>query len=259
MLSEAGIEEADAEARECISHFACCSFGDALSLSEREADFSCDDIIKQRINGRPLAYIINEKFFYGLSFYVDERVLIPRYDTEILVEEALGIINKGNETKVLDLCCGSGCIGLSVASNSDADVILSDISDDALDVARINSGRLGLEEVSFVKSDLFEDVSGSFDVILSNPPYVTEEEYACLDNQVRDFEPESALLGGLDFYRRIIPAAVDHLEKGGKLLLEIGCSQADDVSGILEENGYNDICCVKDLAQRDRVIICTKN
>ena len=157
------------------------------------------------------------------------------------------------------MCCGSGCIGLAIAKNTNAEVWLSDISDGAVAVSKKNTQALGCNNVKIIKSDLFENISGKFDMIVSNPPYITQEEYSELDPQVRDFEPATALLGALEFYKKISSEAKEYLNDKGRLLFEIGCFQASDVMEILDFNGFKNISCKKDLAQRDRVIVCTKN
>ena len=258
-LEKAGIEESEAEAREIVCHFAKIDYSALFINFDKEISLDCDDIIKQRSTGMPLAYILNEKYFFGLPFYVDQRVLIPRYDTEIIVDEAINIIKEKKIKKVLDMCCGSGCIGLTIAKNTDAEVFLSDISEGATEVAQKNADALECTRVSILKSDLFENISGRFDMIVSNPPYVTEEEYRELDAGVKDFEPATALLGALEFYKKISSEAKQYLNDGGYLLFEIGCFQAADVMNILDYNGFKNISCKKDLAQRDRVIVCTKN
>ena len=253
------LPESEAEAREVICHFAACSSGDLISKFDEEASFDCDAVIRERRSGRPLAYIIGEKHFYGISFYVDERVLIPRYDTEIIVSEALDIINKTGAKNILDLCCGSGCIGISLRKNADINVTMSDVSEGALEVAGVNSERLGVSDIKQVQSDLFSDIEDRFDMIVSNPPYVTDEEYKRLDIQVRDYEPSSTLLGGLRYYERIAGDAGGYLKRGGHLLLEIGYGQEDAVKQLLEDNGYTDIRSVNDLNGIPRVIVCTKS
>ena len=256
-LEQAGSEEAEAESKEIVASLLGCSYGE-LPLHYGEAcPARLEEILQKRLSGMPLAYALREKHFYGLPFYVDERVLIPRYDTEILAEAALDYI-KNRPLRVLDLCCGSGCIGITLAKQSAAQVVLSDVSEDALAVARINAQKHGVC-VELIHGDLFDKIDGKFDLIVSNPPYVTEEEYACLEAQVRDFEPRMALVGGLAYYRRIANEAKKFLKDGGALMLEIGCAQKEDVFKLLTGAAFKNIRCVKDLAQRDRVILCTKN
>ena len=259
-LEAAGIEESAAEAKEIVCHFAGIDPSVLiLNFDNTAPRVDCDEIIKLRSSGMPLAYILRKKYFFGLPFYVDERVLIPRYDTEILVDAAINIIKERCFTRVLDMCCGSGCIGISVSAETKASVLMADISDGALKVTEKNIEELKIKNAAVVKSDLFANIDGRYDMIVSNPPYVTEEEYLTLDVGVRDFEPKLALVGALEYYERIASEAKEYLEDGGYLLFEIGCSQGADVMDILDRNGYKNISCLKDLAQRDRVIVCTKN
>ena len=239
----------------------------AYILAHPEHEFSEDEILRineevsERLCCRPVAYITGQKDFYDRTFYVDERVLIPRPDTEILVEEALksaGATKK--DISVLDLCCGSGAIGLTVAGNlPGAKVTLSDISPDALDVAMINAERFGLTgKVRFIESDLFDELAGErFDMILSNPPYISSDEMTALSPEITQWEPHSALYGGSDglsFYRSILSEAKGYLAEGGEMLLEIGESQGSEVRAIAEANGFADVRVVKDLAGMDRVV-----
>ncbi|MCR4723430.1 MAG: peptide chain release factor N(5)-glutamine methyltransferase [Eubacteriales bacterium] len=239
----------------------------AYILAHPEHEFSEDEILRineevsERLCCRPVAYIIGEKDFYDRSFYVDERVLIPRPDTEVLVEEALKATRSSKEDiSVLDLCCGSGAIGLTIAGNLPrAKVTLSDISPDALDVARINAARFGLtDKVRFTESDLFDGLSGErFDMILSNPPYISSDEMIALSPEITQWEPHSALYGGSDglsFYRSILSEAKEYLAQGGEMLLEIGESQGSEVTAIAEANGFSVIRIIKDLAGMDRVV-----
>lgn len=213
-------------------------------------------MIRKRSERIPCQYLIGSTEFMGLTFKVNPSVLIPRQDTETLVEEVIRIIP--SEAKVLDMCTGSGCIGISVKCFlHNVDMTLSDISEEALRVAEENAELQGVE-VRTVCSDLFENIDGRFDVILSNPPYVTDEEYASLMPEVRDYEPRLALTAGqdgLDIYRRIAKEAPSHLNAEGWLIMEIGCSQADAVRALLEAEEFEDIRIVKDLAGLDRVVV----
>ena len=230
---------------------------------DQTAEF--EELIERRINGEPLQYITGEQDFMGLTFHVDDRVLIPRLDTEILAEEAIKYINgelteHEDSFRVLDLCSGSGAIGLSVAALAGSSVVLADISADALDVSRQNAEALGVsDKVSFVKSDLFENVQGDFDLIVSNPPYVRSDVIPTLDEEVRGHEPMLALDGGddgLDIYRRIADEAPDHLKSGGCLMMEIGFDQAEDIRSLFKSSdGRSKVVIIKDLAGLDRVAV----
>ena len=219
--------------------------------------------VEARAAGSPVAYITKHQEFYALDFYVDSRVLVPRADTEILVETALGFIRPGS--RVLDLCTGSGCIAIAIKhAVPEARVEASDISDGALAVFRRNadallSGQLKGQvsgQIVTYKSDLLNSIPGKFDVIVSNPPYLTRAETARMENASWP-EPKLALDGGedgLDFIRRIIADAAGHLLPVGHLLFEADPAQMSAIKIEFEKYKYNDIIIRKDLAGRDRVI-----
>lgn len=216
--------------------------------------------VKRRKEHVPLQYITGEQEFMGLCFKVTEDVLIPRQDTEHLVEEAMRF-SKGK--KVLDLCTGSGCIILSLEALEAPEVCIGvDLSRKALDVAEENARNLELDKTEFIWSDLFEGLSKyrengkKFDLIVSNPPYIRREEIKKLSLEVREHEPLPALDGGedgLSFYRRIAKEAKEYLEDGGRILFEIGYDQGESVPKILKEEGYEAIYVKKDYAGLDRV------
>ena len=211
--------------------------------------------LRKRAEHVPLQYIVGETEFMGLKFKVNSSVLIPRQDTETLVEEALKVVRPG--MRVLDLCTGSGCVIVSILHNvSDVEGYAVDISKQALNVAKENA-RLNDVPVLFEHSDLFDHVTGTFDVIVSNPPYICTDEIAKLMPEVRDFEPMEALDGkedGLYFYRRITEESVAYLKPGGYLLYEIGHDQGEAVSSYMRENGFDEIEVIRDLAGLDRVV-----
>lgn len=217
-------------------------------------------LVKRRREGEPLQYITGIAPFFGYEFKSDRRALIPRFDTEILVEEALQRIRPG--MRILDICTGSGCVPIALAKTleerriSSIDIEASDISEDALALARENAERLGAS-VLFFRSDLLLSAEGRYDLITANPPYITEEEMRSLDHEVYDYEPRLALFGGPDgltFYRRIVSETQRHLSPGGWLLMEIGCKQAAAVEELCAFEGFTEIKTVKDLAGRDRVV-----
>ncbi len=215
-----------------------------------------ENLIKKRAERVPLQYITGEQEFMGLPFHVNSNVLIPRQDTETLVEEALKVVEPG--MRVMDMCTGSGCIIISIMRNcSDLIGFGYDISKQALIVAKDNA-RLNNVSVVFERSDLFENVTGKFDVIVSNPPYIRTEEIEGLMPEVAVFEPIEALDGkedGLYFYREIISQSKDYLNENGKLIFEVGYDQGPDVLCLMRNKGFKDIRIVKDLAGNDRVVI----
>lgn len=211
----------------------------------------------------PIQYILNKQEFMGFEFYVDENVLIPQPDTEILVEEVVDISkkinNNSNELRVLDMCTGSGAIAISLSKLiENASVSASDISDGALNVAKENAIK-NSANIEFYKSDLFNDISKNvkFDIIVSNPPYIQTEVIKGLSKEVQS-EPFIALDGGEDglvFYREIIKNAKDYIVEDGYLALEIGYDQKESVTNLLRENGYKNIYSKTDLAGNDRVVV----
>lgn len=255
-LADAGIQEADAEARLIVADGLGVSLGDVFLRADEETEYNPDQILQKRLAGMPLAYAMRIKYFMGMPFSVDESVLIPRQDTEILADEALRLIGKNGFKSVLDLCCGSGCIGIALQRLSGVRVLGADISGAAVRLANRNANQLGAAGFHAVASDLFEKITEPFDMIVCNPPYVTEQEYTTLERQVREFEPKAALVGGLLFYEKIAAQAAGYMRKNGALALEIGCSQKMDVEKILQKNGYTNIYGRKDLAGRDRILVC---
>ena len=259
-LQKAGIMDAELEARlllEFICHTdrnALYAHGDQEIEDEKMHDFL--QLIEKRAVHIPLQHLTGEQNFMGLDFLVNEHVLIPRQDTEILVEEIMRDLHDG--IRILDMCTGSGCILLSLLHYSnDCSGVGVDVSEDALAVARQNADRLAEKQVVFIQSDLFEKVEGSFDLIVSNPPYIRSQEIAGLMPEVREHEPHLALDGkddGLHFYREIIKGAMPHLKRGGQLFFEIGYDQGEAVQALLAANGYTEIAVVKDYAGLDRVV-----
>lgn len=234
-----------------------------MAEAEEERYFA---LIERRGRRIPLQHITGEQEFMGLNFRVNPCVLIPRQDTETLVEEALALLKPG--MKVLDLCTGSGCIAISLkklwrepherafGKTDGLTVEASDLSAEALETAKENADRLDAD-VRLICSDLFSQIDGVYDVIVSNPPYIESDEIERLADEVRLHEPRLALDGmadGLYFYRRIVREAALHLKDGGWLLFEIGCSQAEQVAGLMRQAGYDEIKVTKDLSGLDRVV-----
>lgn len=222
-------------------------------------------LINQRLNGMPVQYIIGHQEFMALDFIVNQSVLIPRPETEVLVEEIIEYIShlpKDETIYIADIGTGSGCIGISILRyTTNTYVIATDISDEALRIARRNAELLGVtDRIEFICCDLFTGIkSNNLDVIVSNPPYIPTEEIEKLQIEVKKFEPRIALDGGgdgLEFYRRIINEGYLYLKPGGLLALEIGFNQADPVKSLVERNGnYSSFRIIKDLAQKDRVVV----
>ena len=216
-------------------------------------------LVGRRCAHEPTAYILGGQEFMGLFFGVDERVLIPRQDTENLVEEAMKELSSG--MRILDLCTGSGCILLSLLHYSSGTTGTgTDLSPAALEVARMNAERLGLSErAAFSCGDLFGAPSarGQFEMIVSNPPYIRREEIDTLMPEVSAHEPRTALDGGedgLSFYRRIVKEAPDHLVIGGLLFVEIGYDQGAAVKALFEEEGYSGVRVIRDYGGNDRIV-----
>jgi release factor glutamine methyltransferase len=227
---------------------------------EEEQYIKYKELLQKIIEGVPLQYITKNQEFMKLNFYVDENVLIPQPDTEILVENVLEICNKKNneDLKILDLCTGSGAIAISIYNElKHVDVFASDISKKALEVA-IKNNKLNGTNVKFIESDLFENINQKFDIIVSNPPYIKTKTIKTLSKQVQN-EPKLALDGGedgLDLYRRIINEAYNYINDEGYLCLEIGYDQKEDVQAIFNKyNNYKEIKVIKDLSKNDRCII----
>ena len=211
--------------------------------------------VQKRAEHIPLQYIIGEQEFMGLRFKVNSNVLIPRQDTETLVEQVLKIVKP--VMKVLDLCTGSGCVLISVLKNApELTGMGSDISKTALLVAKENA-KLHEVDAEWVRSDLFDNITETFDVIMANPPYIPTGEILSLMPEVRDFEPENALDGGadgLDFYRKIAGQVKDYLNPGGYVYMEIGYDQGEAVSELMRNAGFTEVEVIKDLARNDRVV-----
>ena len=279
-LRDAGVADADIDAKELYCFMQGMNRTDLmLRWQEVLQDNQCEayfDLVAQRASRVPLQHITGRQEFMGLPFEVNDKVLIPRQDTETMVEDALELMEKGTLRgqayddglkkggDVLDLCCGSGAIGISIAKLAKgARVTCSDLSKDALEVAEKNARLNGCKSVKFVESDMFDAFCGrlgkkKFNLIISNPPYIPPSVIEGLEPEVRDHEPMMALDGGqdgLDFYRIIAQQAPEHLKKGGVLMLEIGFDQKDAVKGLLQETGrFEKVIGLTDLTGKDRII-----
>ena len=266
-LQAAGIEEAALDARLLLEAVCGTDRNDLLVHGEQpvspEAEEKYLNWIRQRAEHIPLQQLTGEQDFMGLTFSVNEHVLIPRQDTEILVEEVLKELHDG--MRVLDMCTGSGCILLSLLHYSnDCEGLGVDLSAEALEVAGRNVLKVltpeKAEHAHFLQSNLFEKVEGKFEIIVSNPPYIASAEVEKLMPEVRDHEPRMALDGtedGLYFYRRIIEEAGKHLVSSGMLFFEIGYDQGQAVSELMRTEGYCDVQVVQAYAGLDRVVFGT--
>lgn len=232
-----------------------------LQEIEKEKEEEYKQKIEQILQGMPLQYITNSQEFMKLNFFVNENVLIPQPDTEVLVEEVIKIAQIESKTKILDICTGSGCIGVSLAYYlKDAKITMSDISKNAIEIAKKNAKENKvLEKTEFIKSDLFENIKEKFDIIVSNPPYIETDVIKNLSKQVQN-EPKIALDGGKDgllFYRKLINEATNFLNDNGYLCMEIGYDQKEKVIELAKQKeSFSKIEAIKDLSGNDRVIIC---
>lgn len=275
-LATAGIDEAELDAR-LLLEFVCGTdrntllvHGDRDVTPQEEADYIM--LLHKRESRYPLQQLTGVQNFMGLDFCVNEHVLIPRQDTEILVEEVLQNLHDGMH--ILDMCTGSGCILISLLHYSNnCTGVGADISAEALEVAKQNAARLlegeirsipdmdGVHEIELIKSDLFENITGQFDMIVSNPPYIQTSVIDTLMPEVRDHEPRLALDGsedGLLFYRKIVQESVIYLKQGGMLFFEIGYDQGEAVSQLMEQSGFLEVRVIKDYGGLDRVVYGTR-
>ena len=260
MLTQAGIDEAELDARYILEYITGLNSAqyfihseDIIEKNKAEEFFR---LIERRSKRIPLSYVIGTRDFFGLTFKVDENVLIPEQETELLVEE---VIKHSEGKSVLDMCTGSGCIAISIALfGKPSKVAASDISEKALEVARENAKSLKAGEISFIQGDMFENVTDKFDIIVSNPPYIETGEIDELMPEARDYIPRLALDGdidGLKFYRIISKEAVKKLNKNGRIFYEIGYNQSRAVASILLENGFTDVKIMKDYSGLDRIVM----
>lgn len=265
MLEENGVPDADIDAGLLWQHVAGMNMADMLFdrdveiLAEQETDYM--ELIERRSAREPLQYITGVQNFMGYDFCTSKNVLIPRQDTEVLVETALNITKHiDGSVDVLDMCCGTGCIGISYGlMRPGSRVVLADISEDAIKTTHKNIEKLcgDTDRFRVVGTDLFENVEGRFDLILSNPPYIKSGVIDTLMPEVRDNEPRLALDGmedGLYFYRIIVSQARKYIKDEGYVVFEIGNDQAEDVQHLLVESGYDDVHVVRDLCRNDRVV-----
>ena len=268
ILEAAGIEEAGLDAWILLEYESGKNRAYYFAHCKEEADEEIKTPYMEKIRKRaqhiPLQHLTHQGYFMGYEFFVNENVLVPRQDTEVLVEEALSLIKEKEVPQILDMCTGSGCILLSLLlEREDALGTGADLSEKALSVAEKNRETYHLEtRAELIKSDMFqsgyfEGKKESFDIIVSNPPYIPTEEIEKLQAEVRFHDPFMALDGkedGLYFYRIIAKNAGEYLKPGGFLACEIGCDQGEDVKKMFESCGFSDVKVIKDLAGLDRVV-----
>nr|WP_325222519.1 peptide chain release factor N(5)-glutamine methyltransferase [uncultured Oscillibacter sp.] len=268
-LRESGVEASTLEARELVC------FGTGKSREELQRDsrlYASPEreaqvrrLVERRMAGEPVAYLIGEWEFYGLPLDISQDVLIPRADTEVLAEQAIAYIQTLGECRVLDLCAGSGCVGLAIASQApQARVVLGEIDDSALKICRQNIRRNNLSaRVMPIQMDAREKPArslGEFQCIVSNPPYIPTGDIAGLEASVRDYEPHMALDGGadgMDFYRSIAEQWKEALTPGGRIYFEVGIGQADAVLRLMRSQGFGDLQIIKDHHKIPRVVLGT--
>ncbi|MGL4607241.1 MAG: peptide chain release factor N(5)-glutamine methyltransferase [Eubacteriaceae bacterium] len=266
-LSQSGIVNSGFEAELLLAEILKCDrvyfYTHGFDNVSSESVIEYQNMIDRRCLHEPIAYIIEKKEFMGLSFTVNPNVLIPRPDTEPMIEYLLDLLKEkfSQGSKILDLCTGSGCIGISIKKYyPQGEVLLSDLSPRALEIAKINGDHLVSGKVGYLESDLFEELSegNKFELIVSNPPYIKRNDIKELMKDVLDYEPKLALDGGetgLDFYKRIIKDGKKYLKENGYLALEIGDDQEQEIEEILVFNGYFNIKRMKDLSGKVRCLI----
>ncbi len=262
-LEAAGIEDNVFEAKQIIKHITGLTAAQILAnynkkLSEYQEN-NLIALVHQREVRYPLQYIFGEWDFYGRSFSVGPGVLIPRADTEILIEHCIEFLKNHQAAKILDLCAGSGCIGITLAKEfENSSVFMVEKYDEAIRYAQKNVERLNVTNAECIRGDIFESAAaeGKYSLIASNPPYIPQEEMSIVSPETK-FEPETALLaenGGMQFYEAIIKNYKNSLESGGMLCFEVGINEAQRVSELLKNAGFTDITVKKDLAGIERVV-----
>lgn len=260
LLYQAEIEEYETDAWLLLEGAAKCTRNDLFLRGseplEKEQELLYKEYLRKRSSRIPVQHILGVQCFCGLEFIVTPDVLCPRLDTEVLIEEAIKRIKPGSS--ILDMCTGSGCIVLTLLHLiKNCQGIGADLSEKALDVARRNAAKLE-KECTFIHSDLFENIQGKFDVIVSNPPYIATKEIETLSPEVRIHEPRMALDGmedGLFFYREIVNASVNYLNSEGWLIFEIGHDQGEALKNMMKSAGFCEIQVIRDLAGLDRVVV----
>lgn len=268
ILEENNIVDADLKAKEIMQYYLEMEPKDIIKNYRNEYDFTkFFEMIEKVSKNIPYQYVIGKAWFYGKEYIVDENVLIPRIDSEILAHEIISkvqdIEDSGmEEIEVLEIGTGSGALSITVVENTNANILAVDISEGAINIAKENMKLHGIKEdrMNIILSDIYENVEGEFDIIFSNPPYIRSEDIKNLDKDVLK-EPHLALDGGesgLDYYIKIIGGAKDYLKENGYMIFEIGYDQRKDIEKIAKDAGYTSVECIKDMEDRDRVIIIRK-
>lgn len=268
ILEENNIVDADLKAKEIMQYYLEMEPKDIIKNYRNEYDFAkFFEMIKKVSKNAPYQYVVGKAWFYGKEYIVDENVLIPRIDSEIIVHEIISKVKEmedigRKEISILEIGTGSGALAITVIENTNANILAVDISEGAIDIAKQNMKLHGIKEdrMNVILSDIYENVSGKFDIIFSNPPYIRSGDMKNLDKDVLK-EPHLALDGGksgLDYYIKIIGGAKDYLKENGYIIFEIGYDQRKDIEKIAKDAGYTRIECIKDMENRDRVIIIRK-
>ena len=259
MLTQAGIDEAELDARYILEYITGLNnaqyFIHSEDIIEKNKAEEFFRLIERRSKRIPLSYVIGTRDFFGLTFKVDENVLIPEQETELLVEE---VIKHSERKSVLDMCTGSGCIAISIALfGKPSKVAASDISEKALEVARENAKSLKAGEISFIQGDMFENVTDKFDIIVSNPPYIAHDDKKTIKENVLNYDPHLALFAdeeGMYFYRNIIEKSRPYLNEKGIMFFEIGYDQKEKIITLGENNKFKTVV-YKDINGRDRIAV----
>lgn len=256
-LKTAGIKEPDAKARVIVAEALGIGLADIYVFGNVDAAVMAEiGSMTQRCSaGEPVEYVTGRAYFRHITVSVSPDVLIPRQETELVVEEAISLIRANGFKRALDMCTGTGCIAISMQTETGVQMDACDLSEKALAVAKKNA-KTNNADVRFFLSDMFGSVTDAYDIIVCNPPYVSDSEYETLETGVRLFEPRMALTAGdgLEFYRILAEQAGQYLNEDGALVLEIGAAQGRDVAALLEAAGFRGVTCKKDYAGRDRII-----
>lgn len=262
-LENAKIKEPEAKAKVIVAHALDIEFSDILNFGKAadEAYYNIMRMTKRCILGEPVEYVTGKAYFRHVTLDVSKDVLIPRRETELVAQQAIDLIKQNKFSTAIDICTGSGCIAISLAAETGIFADACDISEKALDIAKSNARKNGAaKKTNFFVSDMFKSVRNTYDIIVSNPPYVSQGEYEKLDRSVKQYEPKNALVAGdgLIFYREIAANSIRYLNSKGAIVLEIGAAQASKVMDMLKQNGFCGVECKKDYEGRDRIVYARK-